>query len=84
MVVANAAEGNERPPGVSQTINTMFHAHARVSVGSSRIFSISLTRLSGTKLRIVNTSLSTGEDSNAGRTEVRVGIGTPLVTDNSF
>ncbi|KAF8165863.1 hypothetical protein B0H34DRAFT_690749 [Crassisporium funariophilum] len=54
MVVNNAAEGRWSPPGVSMTINTLFHAPA----------------LAGTKLRIVNSSLASGDQTNAARTQV--------------
>ncbi|KAH6914651.1 hypothetical protein BKA70DRAFT_1368572 [Coprinopsis sp. MPI-PUGE-AT-0042] len=54
MVVANAAEGRNSPPGVSCSINALFHGAAT----------------SGTKLRIVNRSLSSSHESNSGRSEV--------------
>ncbi|EAU84249.1 hypothetical protein CC1G_08179 [Coprinopsis cinerea okayama7 len=54
MVVANAAEGRVTPPGVSCSINTLFHS----------------TATAGTKLRIVNRSLAAGYDSNSGRSDV--------------
>ncbi|KAF6761928.1 hypothetical protein DFP72DRAFT_591708 [Ephemerocybe angulata] len=54
MVVANASEGRSTRPGVSCSINSLFHGHAR----------------SGTTLRIVNRSLGTGDASNTGRTEI--------------
>ncbi|KDR84176.1 hypothetical protein GALMADRAFT_220003 [Galerina marginata CBS 339.88] len=54
MVVINAYDGLNTPPGVSQTINTFYHNPALV----------------GMKLRLVSTSLSSGLQTNAGRCEV--------------
>ncbi|TFK28958.1 hypothetical protein FA15DRAFT_611077 [Coprinopsis marcescibilis] len=54
MVVANANEGRISPPGVSCSINIMFHGSAR----------------SGATLRIINRSLASGHDANSGRSEV--------------
>ncbi|KAF8958497.1 hypothetical protein BDZ97DRAFT_1841709 [Flammula alnicola] len=54
MVVINAYDGLNTPPGVSQVINTFYHSTAIV----------------GTTLRIVNRSVATGRESNAGKTEL--------------
>ncbi|KAF8204565.1 hypothetical protein BJ912DRAFT_1027965 [Pholiota molesta] len=54
MVVISAYNDRYNPPGVSQTINTLFHSEAIV----------------GTKLRIVNRSLESGRDANSGKTEI--------------
>lgn len=54
MSVAISAEGRASSPGVTQTMNLMFHASANV----------------GTKLRIVSTTMASGLQSNAGRCEV--------------
>lgn len=54
MVVGNAGEGRNTPPGVSCSFNLLFHAQA----------------LCGTTLRIVNHSLGAGWAANSGRTEV--------------
>ncbi|CAA7259320.1 unnamed protein product [Cyclocybe aegerita] len=67
MVVSNAYEDNYQPPGVSQTINTLFHARALV----------------GTKLRLLNFSVANGDQSNAGRTEVWDATNRRLVASGS-
>ncbi|KAH9482267.1 hypothetical protein JR316_0004365 [Psilocybe cubensis] len=54
MVVINAHTGLNTPPGVSQTINTFFHFPGVI----------------GTKLRIISTSLASGEETNTGRCDV--------------
>ncbi|KAF8914392.1 hypothetical protein CPB84DRAFT_1759143 [Gymnopilus junonius] len=55
MVVANAHNGFNDSPGVSQTINTFYHRSA----------------LPGAKLRIVSTSISSGLDKYVGKCEIR-------------
>ncbi|GLB34280.1 hypothetical protein LshimejAT787_0111640 [Lyophyllum shimeji] len=54
LATLNAAEGREPQVGVSQAINTVFHHPAKL----------------GAKLRIVNTSMSTGEGIGSCRSEI--------------
>ncbi|KAF9458490.1 hypothetical protein BDZ94DRAFT_102837 [Collybia nuda] len=54
LAVLNAAEGRPSRPGVSQAINTIFHSQARL----------------GTRLRIVNTSMTGGVEMTSCKAEI--------------